>query len=57
MYTQFCHLLQLSHPVASADEMRGERQGKGRGADHTDVVGGPEAHPAERALHIPEMRR
>ena len=51
------HLLQLSHPVAHADEVRGQRQHQGRGADHPDVAGGLAAHPAEWALHVPERRQ
>ena len=51
------HLLQLGHPIAPADEVRGEQQRQGRGADHPDVTGGLAAHPAERALHIPERRQ
>ena len=34
-----------------------ERQRQGRGADPPDVAGGLAAHPAERALHIPERRQ
>jgi hypothetical protein len=44
---QHNHLLQLGHPVAPADEVRGQRQRQGRGADHPDVAGGLAAHPAE----------
>jgi transposase InsO family protein len=53
--------LQLGHPVASGDEVRGQRQHQGRGADHPDVAGGLAIHPAdravERALHVPERRQ
>ena len=45
------------HPVAPADEVRGQRQRQGRGDDHPDVAGGLAAHPAEWALHVPERRQ
>ena len=51
------HLLQLGHTVAPADEVRSQRQRQGSGDDHPDVAGGLAAHPAERALHIPERRQ
>ena len=54
---QHDHLLQLGHPVAHADEVRGQRQHQGRGVDHPDVAGGLAAHPAEWALHVPERRQ
>ena len=38
------------------NEVSGERQRQGRGADHHDFTGGLAAHPAERALHLPERR-
>ena len=48
------HLLQLCHPIAAADEVRGERQCQGTRAHHPDIASGMAAHPAERALHLPE---
>lgn len=50
-------LLQLGHTVAPADEVRGQRQCQGCGDDHPDIASGLAAHPAERALHIPERRQ
>lgn len=54
---QHDHLLQLGHPVAPADDVRGQRQYHGLGADHPGVCGGLVAHPAKRALHVPEWRQ
>ncbi len=51
------HLLQLGHPLAAADEVRGERQRQGARSPDPDIAGGLAAHPAERALHLPERRQ
>ena len=51
------HLLQLGHPVEAADEVRSEWERQGASAHHPDFTGGLAAHPAERALHLPERRQ
>ena len=56
-HRQRSHLLQLGHPVATADEVRGERQCQSTRTHHPDITSGLAAHPVERALHLPERRQ
>src|ERR1700677_4061259 len=50
------HLLQLRHPVAIADQVRGEPWAKGPRQDQEGVAGGVAPHPSERPLCLSERR-
>src|SRR3546814_6968429 len=49
------HLLQLGHPLAAADEVRGERQRQGARSPDPDIAGGLAAHPRSEE-HTSELQ-